>query len=83
MVEARQSDELRAQLSQMLNKEIVPALRLDGLEIEVLEIASGTARVRMAGACPACPSTVMSVVMMMEQEIRRLIPSIEYLEVVP
>jgi Fe-S cluster biogenesis protein NfuA len=56
---------------------------MDGSSIEVLEIDRGCARVRLNGACAGCPATVMFVVRGMEEELRRHIPEIEYLEAVP
>jgi Fe-S cluster biogenesis protein NfuA len=33
--------------------------------------------------CGGCPSSIMAVIMGMEQELRRHISEVEYLEVVP
>jgi Fe-S cluster biogenesis protein NfuA len=56
---------------------------MDGGEIEVLDVRDGVAQVRLGGLCAGCPSTVMTVVMSLEQELRRHVPEVEYLEVVP
>ena len=40
-------------------------------------------RVRFSGSCSSCPSSIMSLVMMIEQELRGKVPEVEYLEVVP
>lgn len=68
---------------QLLAEEVGPALQLDGGAIEVLEVTDGVARVRLGGVCTSCPSTIMAVVMGIEQELRRRLPEIEYLEAVP
>jgi Fe-S cluster biogenesis protein NfuA len=39
--------------------------------------------VRLGGVCTGCPSTIMAVVMGLEQELRQRIPEVEYLEAVP
>ncbi len=65
-----------------LADEIAPALQLDGTAIEVLDVSDGVVRVRLGGVCNGCPSTIMSVVMGIEQELRRRLPEIEYLEAV-
>ncbi len=75
--------DLKHRVSQILMDEIAPALMLDANAIEVLDVADGVARVRLGGVCSGCPSTVMAVVMGIEQELRRRIPEVDYLEAVP
>src|SRR4029077_16051148 len=67
----------------VLSAEIAPALQLDGGDIELLDVTDGVARVRLHGVCNGCPSTIMAVIMGIEQELRRRLPEIEYLEAVP
>jgi Fe-S cluster biogenesis protein NfuA len=56
---------------------------MDGAGIEVLSVEAGCARMRLNGACSGCPATVMFLIRGMEEELRRLVPEIEYLEAVP
>jgi Fe-S cluster biogenesis protein NfuA len=77
------TDDLKDRVSRALAQEVGPALQLDGAAIEVLEVSQGVARVRLNGVCSTCPSTIMTVLMGMEQELRRWVPEIEYLEAVP
>ena len=49
----------------------------------VLYVRDGVARVRLGGVCAGCPGTIMAVVMGLEQELRRQVPEIDYLEAVP
>ena len=51
--------------------------------MEVLEVSDGVVRVRLQGGCSGCPSAVMAVIMEIEQELRKRIPEVEYLEAVP
>ena len=74
---------LKARVERVLAEEVAPALQLDGGGIEVLEIDRGVVRVRLPGVCGGCPSTIMTVLMGLEQELRRRVPEIEYLEAVP
>lgn len=67
----------------VLAEEIGPALGMDGTHIELLEIKEGAARLRLNGACGNCPGSVMAVIMGIEQELRRLLPEIDYVEVEP
>jgi Fe-S cluster biogenesis protein NfuA len=76
-------NDLRSRVEAVIRTHVAPALDMDGSSIEVLEIDRGCARVRLNGVCAGCPSTVMFVVHGMEQELRRHVPEIEYLEVVP
>jgi Fe-S cluster biogenesis protein NfuA len=65
---------------QVLAEEIGPALQMDGSGIEVLDVADGVVRVRLRQICNGCPSTIMTVIMGIEQELRRHIPEVAYLE---
>ena len=40
-------------------------------------------QLRLNGVCSGCPSTIMTVIMGIEQELRRLVPEVDYLEVLP
>lgn len=75
--------DLKSRMARVLADEIAPALQLDGSGVEVLDIDAGVARVRLTGACTGCASTLMTIIMGMEQELRRHFPEIEYLEAVP
>lgn len=70
-------------MQRALAQEIGPALSLDGTAIEVLDVTDGIARVRLAGVCGSCPSSIMAAVMGIEQELRRLVPGVEFIEAVP
>jgi len=78
-----QSANLSERVRAVLTEEIGPALELNVADIEVLEVADGVARVRLGGVCSGCPSTIMAVIMGIEEELRRRLPEIEYLEAVP
>jgi Fe-S cluster biogenesis protein NfuA len=75
--------DLQSRVEEAIRTHVAPALDLDGVSIEVLDVDGGCARVRLNGACAGCPATVMFVVRGMEEELRRHVPEIEYLEVVP
>jgi Fe-S cluster biogenesis protein NfuA len=77
------SGTLKALLQRVLSDEICPALQMDGGKIEVVEVSAGIVRVRLQGSCSGCPSTVMAILMGVEQELRKRIPEVEYLEAVP
>jgi len=75
--------DLKGRLTRFLMEEVAPVLQMDGGNIELLDIQHGVARVRIQGGCKGCPSSIMAIIMGLEQELRRRIPQIEYLEVVP
>ena len=75
--------DLKERLTRVLVEEIAPALAMDDGSIEVIDVANGVARVRLTNACGSCPSTIMALVMGIEQELRQRLPEIEYLEAVP
>lgn len=77
------SHDLKERVAQVLAGEVRPMLQLDGGSIEILDVEDGSARVRLHGTCGGCPSTIVAVLMGIEQELRRRVPEIEYLEVAP
>jgi Fe-S cluster biogenesis protein NfuA len=77
-----ETSDLKARVAKVLAEEVGPALEMDGSAIEVLEVSDGVARVRLSGVCGSCPSSIMAAVMGIEQELRKHIPEVEYLEAV-
>ena len=75
--------ELRSRVETILRTEVAPVLEIDGTEIEVLDVDRGCARVRLNGACAGCPATVMFLIRGLEEELRKHVPEVEYLEAVP
>jgi Fe-S cluster biogenesis protein NfuA len=74
---------LKERISQVLAEHVGPALDMDGTAFEVLEVADGVVRLRLGGACGCCPNSIMAVVQGIEQELRKHVPEVEYLEAVP
>jgi Fe-S cluster biogenesis protein NfuA len=74
--------DLKARVEKALSEAIGPALQLDGSAIEVLDVTEGVARLRLGGVCGGCPSSILAVIMGIEQELRRQVPEIEYVEAV-
>jgi Fe-S cluster biogenesis protein NfuA len=71
---------IKERVAQVLATEIAPALQMNGTDLEVVEVIDGVARIRFQGACTGCPSTVMSLLMGIEQELRQRVPEVEYIE---
>jgi Fe-S cluster biogenesis protein NfuA len=74
---------VKEQVARILIEEVAPALGLDGSAIEVLDVTGGVARVRLGGAYARCPTSSMAVIHGIEQELRRRLPDVEYLEALP
>ncbi len=77
-----ESDTLKARVAHVLAEEVAPALQLDGSAIELLDITDGVARVRLHGGCTSCPSTIMAIILGLDQELCRRVPEISYVEAV-
>jgi Fe-S cluster biogenesis protein NfuA len=75
--------DLKQHVARVLAEQIGPALAMDGTRLEVIDVSEGVARIRLNGVCGNCPSSIMAVVTGIEQELRRLVPEIEYLEALP
>jgi Fe-S cluster biogenesis protein NfuA len=76
-------DTLKERVAKVMAEEVAPLLQMDGNEIEVLAIEAGVVQVRLHGACGCCPGSVQAVIMGIEDELRRRVPEVEYLEAVP
>ena len=74
--------DLKTRVFQVLSEVVKPALQRDGGDIELLDITDGIVHVRLHGACSGCPTTIMAVIMGIEQELRTRVPEVEYLEAV-
>jgi Fe-S cluster biogenesis protein NfuA len=75
--------ELKEQVARVIAEEVLPLLQMDGGGVEVLGVEQGVVQVRLSGTCGSCPSTVRAVLMGIEDELRRRVPEVEYLEAVP
>ena len=75
--------DLKTRLAEWIQNEIAPAVEIDGAGIEVVNVAEGIAQIRFTGACAGCPSTTMTLIMALEQEIRRHFPEVQFLEAIP
>jgi Fe-S cluster biogenesis protein NfuA len=75
--------DLKDRVTRILVAEIAPALGLDGAALEVMDVADGGVQVRLGGVCSGCPSTLMTVIHGIEQELRPRVPEIKFLEALP
>jgi Fe-S cluster biogenesis protein NfuA len=61
---------------------IRPAIRADGGDIELVgfDELTGVVRIRMVGACYACPMSTLTLKAGIEQRLRMLIPEVRSVE---
>jgi Fe-S cluster biogenesis protein NfuA len=62
--------------------QIRPAIRMDGGEVELVDVEEGVAKVRMMGACGGCPMSTMTLKMGIERAIRMQVPEVKAVEAV-
>ena len=78
------SDEaLAAQVKDVVAREVLPALSMDGTAVEVVGVDAGIVQVRLTGTCSGCPSSIRAVMIGIEQELLLRVPGVRYLEAVP
>jgi Fe-S cluster biogenesis protein NfuA len=77
------SVDLKQRVERALAEHVGPALAMDGTRLEVLDVADGVARIRLGGVCGQCPSSIVAAVMGIEEELRRHVPEIDYVEAAP
>lgn len=79
--ERKMVEELYQRVDRALDQ-IRPAIRMDGGEVELIDVEEGIARVRMMGACGGCPMSTMTLKMGIERAIRQQVPEIKAVEAV-
>jgi Fe-S cluster biogenesis protein NfuA len=74
---------LRQRVERVIAEEVLPLLAMDGTRVEVLDVTDGVVRLWLHGACAGCPGSVYAAVLGIEEELRRRVPGVEYLEAAP
>jgi Fe-S cluster biogenesis protein NfuA len=75
--------DLKERVARVVREEVLPLLQMDGGGIEVLAVEDGVVQVRLTSICGVCPGTVQAVIFGIEDELRKRIPEVDYLEAVP
>ncbi len=83
MAELDDCTNLKQRIQHVVSEEIAPLLQMDGGSIEVIAVQEGVVQVRLLGTCAGCPSTVRAIIMGIEEELRRRVPEVDYLEAIP
>ncbi len=77
------NDDLKQRVERALAEFVAPALAMDGTQLEVLDVHAGVARIRLGGVCGSCPTSIMAAVTGIEQELRKHVPEVDYVEAAP
>ena len=59
---------------------IRPALRMDGGDVELVDVVEGVVRVRLKGACGGCPMSQITLTRGVEQAIKKAVPGVKRVE---
>jgi Fe-S cluster biogenesis protein NfuA len=74
--EAAAQGSLLERVQQVINR-IRPAVQSDDGDIELVEVtAEGVARIRLHGACVGCPSSMITLQVGIEQNLRQQVPEV-------
>jgi Fe-S cluster biogenesis protein NfuA len=83
MSESIENGALKQRVARVVAEEVAPLLQMDGGGIEVVAVEEGVVQVRLNGVCGCCPASVQAVILGIEDELRRRVPEVEYLEAIP
>jgi Fe-S cluster biogenesis protein NfuA len=73
---------MREKIQKILDKEIKPALKRDGGDIELIEVTDGIVKVKLRGACAGCPMSQMTMTNFVERFLKERIPEVKKVEAV-
>ena len=70
---------MRKDVEDVLEKFIRPSLRMDGGDVELVDVdeSEGVVKVRLTGACGGCPMSQMTLQMGVERVLKEKIPEIK------
>ena len=81
IVEPQAIGEIEQKIVEILDREIRPAVAMDGGDIAFEKYEDGFVYLRMQGSCAGCPSSMMTLKMGVENRLKEAIPEIQ--EVIP
>lgn len=77
------TEDLKERVARVVRDEVLPLLQMDGGGIEVLGVEDGIVQVRLTSVCGVCPGTIQAILFGIEDELRKRVPEVAYLEAVP
>jgi Fe-S cluster biogenesis protein NfuA len=83
MTEPMTSDDLRARIEAVIDRDVRPGLRAEGGDVEVVGVDEDRiVQVRLLGACQGCGSSVYAMTMGIEAAVKASVPEVRFLEAV-
>lgn len=67
-------------IRQILDRDIRPAVAMDGGDIEFVDYENGIVKLRMQGSCSHCPSATLTLKMGVENRLKELVPEVKSVE---
>lgn len=68
---------VKAQVAEIIDSNIKPALQADGGSIELVDVdEQGVVKVRLQGACVGCPGAQMTLKMGVERLLKEKVPQV-------
>ncbi len=67
---------MEEQVREVIDKEIRPALQMDGGDIELVSMQGNDVQVRLKGACAGCPGAAMTLKMGVERRLKERVPGV-------
>lgn len=64
-------------IKEVIDKEIKPALAMEGGSVEFLELEDGVVKVALLGACGGCPMSQMTLKNFVEATIKQRVPDVK------
>lgn len=75
-------DQIQQRIQEILDREIRPAVAMDGGDITFDRFEAGVVYLHMQGSCSGCPSSTMTLKAGIETRLREAIPEIQSVEAV-
>lgn len=72
----KEATPMKDRVGQVLQK-VRPSLQRDGGDVELVEVADGTVKVKLTGACGGCPMATMTLKMGIERMLKSEIPEVK------
>jgi len=78
------TEESKARVRDVLDKQIRPNLQLDGGDAELVGVTDdGVVQLRLTGACSGCPFSAMTLAVGVERVLKEKVPEVVKVEPVP
>ena len=78
------TEESKARVRDVLDKDIRPNLQLDGGDAELVGVTDdGVVQLRLTGACSGCPFSAMTLAVGVERTLKEKVPGVVKVQPVP